>query len=155
MNPEITLCEVQECHLPVFFEQQLDPEAIRMAAFPSREREAFMAHWAKCMTNETTVLRTIVFEGEVAGNIVFWEDPGEPKIGYWLGRAYWGKGLATAALSQFLEVVEVRPLYARVAKHNGRSVSVLQKCGFTVATEDFISAADGSRIEEFLMVLVA
>jgi RimJ/RimL family protein N-acetyltransferase len=141
--------------LPTFFEQQLDPEATRVAAFPSCERETFMAHWAKCMTHETTVLRTIAFEGAVAGNIVFWEDSDEPKVGYWLGRAYWGKGIATAVLSQFLEIVKVRPLYARVAKHNRGSVSVLQKCGFTVANEDFISPADGSRIEEFLMVLVA
>src|SRR5207244_9942675 len=36
-----------------FFEHQLDAEATRMAAFPSRDRDAFMAHWARIMSKET------------------------------------------------------------------------------------------------------
>ena len=66
-----------------------------MAAFPSRDRDAFMAHWARIMsneTNETGILNTILADDTVAGNVVYWEAAGEPNIGYWLGKTHWGKG---------------------------------------------------------------
>ena len=67
----IQLREVIEADLPIFFEQQLDPAATQMAAFPSRrERQVFMAHWLKNMGEATVITRTIVFDGQVAGNIV-------------------------------------------------------------------------------------
>ena len=81
MRAEVSLRDVQESDLPVFFEQQLDPEASRMAAFPSRGRDAFMAHWAKMMADETTTLKTVIFHGEAAGNIVSWEQSCEPNVG--------------------------------------------------------------------------
>ena len=46
----VTLREVTQEDLPIFFEHQLDAEATRMAAFPSRDRDAFMAHWARIMS---------------------------------------------------------------------------------------------------------
>src|SRR5882762_7197101 len=69
----VTLREVTQEDLPIFFEHQLDAEATRMAAFPSRDRDAFMAHWARIMskeTNETGILNTILADGTVAGNVV-------------------------------------------------------------------------------------
>ena len=77
-----------------------------------------MAHWAKIMVEETTVVKTVVFRGNVAGNIVVWNQSGELNVGYWIGKEYWGKGIASAALSQLLAQVNVRPLCAHVAKHN-------------------------------------
>jgi RimJ/RimL family protein N-acetyltransferase len=153
MTNEISLREVRAGDLPVFFEQQLDPEAARMAAFPSRAREEFMAHWAKAMAEETTILRTIVFHEKVAGNIVYWETAGERRVGYWLGRDYWDQGVATAALSQFLGQVKIRPLHARVAKENVASIRVLQKCGFTISGEDTFCGLDGDPGSEFIMIL--
>jgi len=50
MTNDVLLRDVQDSDLPVFFEQQLDPQATRMAAFPSRSRDAFMAHWKKSLT---------------------------------------------------------------------------------------------------------
>ena len=143
----VTLREVTQEDLPIFFEHQLDAEATRMAAFPSRDRDAFMAHWAKIMSNETGILNTILADDTVAGNIVYWEAAGEPNIGYWLGKAHWGKGIASAALAQFLTKIEARPVYAHVAKHNFASIRVLQKCGFQLAREDM---CDG---EELVMEL--
>jgi len=40
---DVHLRDVEDDDLEVFFEQQRDPEAIRRAAFPARERDAFMA----------------------------------------------------------------------------------------------------------------
>src|SRR5258707_7871750 len=88
----VALREVTKEDLPIFFERQLDAEATRMAAFPSRDRDAFMAHWARIMSNETGILNTILADDTVAGNVVYWEAAGEPNIGYWLRQTPWGEG---------------------------------------------------------------
>jgi RimJ/RimL family protein N-acetyltransferase len=126
-----------------------------MAAVPSRDRDAFMAHWAKIQADPTTIVKTVLFNGSVAGNVVSWEQVGERKVGYWLGKEYWGKGIASAALSQFLAHVKARPLQAHVAKHNRRSIRVLQKCGFTISGEARFSDVDGEEGEEFILTLGA
>jgi len=149
----VALRDVTKEDLPIFFEHQLDVEATRMAAFPSRDREAFMAHWAKIMskeTNETGILNTILADGTVAGNVVYWEAAGEPNIAYWLGKAYWGKGIASAALAQFLTKIEARPVYAHVAKHNFASIRVLEKCGFRLARDN---NCEGDEAGELVMEL--
>src|SRR5215217_4330714 len=132
----IQLREVTEADLPILFEQQLDPAAAQMAAFPSRDRQAFMAHWAKIMANATMITRAIVFDGQVAGNIGSWAQADQREVGYWIGREYWGKGIASAALAAFLQQVNMRPLYAHVAKHNRGSLRVLEKSGFVIIGED-------------------
>ena len=101
-----------------------------MAAFAARDREAFMAHWARILRDETNVIRTILCDGQVAGNIVSFVQSGEREVGYWIGREFWGAGIATEALKQFLAIVRQRPLSAHVAKHNVASLRVLEKCGF-------------------------
>ena len=58
---------------------------------------------------------------QVAGNIIGFEVDGKREVGYWIGKEYWGQGIATKALAAFLEEVKKRPLYAHVAKHNVRS----------------------------------
>src|SRR6185436_14292374 len=153
MTNDVLLRDVQDADLPIFFEQQLDPQATRMAAFPSRSRDAFMAHWKKILN--ASIQKTIVFQENVAGNIVCWEQAGERNVGYWIGKEYWNKGVASAALSLFLREVKVRPLYARVAKHNTASIRVLQKCGFTVSGEAKFPGLDGEAGEEFILALGA
>lgn len=66
----LLLRDVIESNHPIFFEQQLDPVANQMAAFPARDREAFTAHWTKILADETNILKTILCDGQVAGNIV-------------------------------------------------------------------------------------
>jgi RimJ/RimL family protein N-acetyltransferase len=155
MTNEVSLRQVQESDLPIFFEQQLDPEAGSMAAFPARPHDAFMAHWKKVMTEGAGIVRTIIFQGNVAGNIGSWESPGERRLGYWLGKEYWGKGIASAALAQFLEQVKARPLHARVAKHNAASIRVLQKCAFTICGEERFAGPDGEQEVEVILILEA
>src|SRR5688572_21361367 len=135
MADQVQLRDVLESDLPIFFEQQNDPEANQMAAFPARERDAFMAHWKKIMAAEPVALKTILFNGDVAGNLVSWMASDQQEIGYWLGKEYWGKGIATKALAAFLGHVMERPLYAHVAKHNIGSRRVLEKCGFKIDGE--------------------
>ena len=151
--PEVSLREVRVSDLPIFFEHQLDPEATRMAEFPSRDRDAFMAHWTKIMAAPTCVLRTVLFGGNVAGHIGAWTGDSERLVGYWIGRDFWGRGIATAALTQFLQYETTRPLTARVVKHNAPSIRVLQKVGFTLAGAEAFAPAAVEKIEEFIFIL--
>lgn len=125
------LREVVEADLPVFYEYECDPQASAMAAFPSREREAFLAHWARTLANDSALTWTIVCDGAVAGHIGCWEADGRRFVGYWIGRAFWGRGLATEALAEVVDTVDARPLYAEVVTTNVASIRVLEKCGFT------------------------
>ena len=125
------LREVVEADLPVFYEHQRDREAAAMAAFPPRERDAFMAHWAKTLANDSALTWTVVSDGAVAGNIGCWEADGRRLVGYWIGRKFWGRGLATEALAEVVGIVDARPLYAEVVNTNVASIRVLEKCGFT------------------------
>lgn len=153
---EVSLRDVTKSDIQVFFENQLDPDAANMAAFPARDRDAHTAHWTKIMDDQTVVTKTILFEGEVAGNIVSWLQGGKWLVGYWIGKSYWGKGVATKALAEFLGHVQERPLFAHVAKHNVGSIRVLEKCGFTISGEhEGVPNGDGNPVEEFLLELRA
>jgi len=130
------LRDVVESDLPVFFEHQQDPEATAMADFPARDREAFDTHWARILADDTLTKKTIVVEGQVAGNAVSWPQDGRRLVGYWLGREFWGRGLATRALAELVDELGTRPLHAYVAKTNIGSIRVLEKCGFVRSDED-------------------
>jgi RimJ/RimL family protein N-acetyltransferase len=145
------LRDVIEADLPIFFEHQQDPQACRMADFPSRERDAFMTHWhLNVLGNATGGKKTVVVDGAVAGNVVSWEQEGKRLVGYWIGREHWRRGIATAALSEYPVHHETRrPLHAYVSAHNLGSIRVLEKCGFHRV--DGESSQDGT--EELLFQL--
>jgi RimJ/RimL family protein N-acetyltransferase len=149
----MVLREVVEADLDVFYEQQLDPEATRMALFPSRDREAFDAHWRRLLANDALTNRTIVADGKVAGHIGCWEQDGRRLVGYWLGREFWGRGLATQALAELLDEVEARPVHAWVASSNIGSIRVLEKCGFVAAGSRTEDEKLGEPVEELLYEL--
>ncbi|MCW3058935.1 MAG: hypothetical protein JWQ02_756 [Capsulimonas sp.] len=143
--------------LPIFYEQQLDPDANHMAAFtvenPS-DWDAFEIRWARILREASIVKKTIVCEGAVAGSIASFEQDGEREICYWLGRSYWGRGVATSALTAFLPLITTRPLHARAAKDNAASIRVLEKCGFAISSEDVgFANARGKEIEEYIFVI--
>jgi RimJ/RimL family protein N-acetyltransferase len=125
-----------ETDLPILFEQQLDPAATAMAAFPSRDRGPFMLHWQKIMKDKGVTIRVILYKGKIAGHLLCWKQNYEQEVGYWLGREFWGKGVASAALAEFLNVVTIRPLYAHVIQHNIGSRRVLEKCGFVLHVQN-------------------
>jgi RimJ/RimL family protein N-acetyltransferase len=154
----LRLREVLDVDLPIFFEQQLDTDANHMAAFTVKDptdREAFNARWSRILGDETILIRTILYNGQVAGSVLSYEDDGKPEVSYWIGKEYWGRGIATRALADFLvHINRKRPVYARVAKDNLASLRVLEKCGFTIIGEDkgFANARNGE-VEEYLLEL--
>ena len=97
----ITFRNVETSDISIFFEQQLDPEANRMAAFvraDPHDRAAFDAHWKRIMESTGIVNKTILRGEEVAGHISCYPQEGELEVTYWLGKKHWGKGVATQAL---------------------------------------------------------
>lgn len=95
-----------------------------------------MTHWQRILKDEANILKTILCDGQVAGNIVSFMMEGQREVGYWLGREFWGKGIATQALEMFLQYIDIRPLYGVVARHNHGSKRILEKCGFRILQED-------------------
>ena len=154
MTNAVQLRAVEDGDLAVFFAHQRDPEAVRMAAFPSREHDAFLAHWAKIRaTPLETITRTILCEGRVAGNVCSWVQAGQREVGYWIGREFWGRGIASAALTLLLAEVKARPLHAHVISHNVASIRVLQKCGFTITGSEKFPDKAGAEIKEVILTL--
>jgi RimJ/RimL family protein N-acetyltransferase len=151
----VVLRSVTQDDLPIFFEHERDPAANYMAAFTAKDpsdRGAFDAHWAKIRGDQSITIRTILFDGQVAGHVASFGRSGELEITYWIGREYWGRGIATRSLAQFLKVVTECPLHARAAKDNIASIRVLQKCGFVTTGESKSFAnARGKEIEEVIL----
>lgn len=143
--------------LAYFFQLQLDPEANNMAAFTAvdpTDKVEFLGHWNRILDDEYIVKNTILYNGEIVGNISKFEQFGETEVSYWIGKEHWGRGIATQALMKFLSIIQERPLYARAAKDNFGSIRVLEKCGFTIFGEDEgFSNARGKIVEEFIFKL--
>ncbi len=161
MGDDVTLRNVEENDLPIFFEYESDPAAVYMAAFTAKnpaDREAFDAHWKRILGDETIVKRTILFDGYVVGSVASFIDRefGKREVTYLIGREYWGKGFATKALSKFLSEEKGRPIYARASKDNVASIRVLEKCGFKIIGHGKgFANARGKEIEEVVLELTA
>ncbi len=155
----ISLRDVTDDDLPIFFEHQSDSIANRMAAFTApdpTDRAAFRAKWQKISNDDTVTIKTILSEGQVAGHIASFEQSGRREITYWIGREFWGKGIATKALSEFLNCERARPLYARAAKENAASIRVLEKCGFAICDHGKgFAHGRGEEVEEYILKLTA
>lgn len=154
---DVRLRDITEQDLALFFEQQLDPTANQMAAFTAKDpqdREAYFNSWTKRLGDTSNHKQTILFQGAVAGYLISYDHLGLPTLGAWLGKEFWGKGIATHALSLFVNQLSTRPLYARVAKSNIGSTRVLQKCGFEIIGEDKgFSHFRDEEVEEYILVL--
>lgn len=156
---DVMLRDVVPEDLPVFFEYQADPDAHLMAAFSAidpTDRTAFDEHWARILEDDELILKTVVYAGETAGYIVSFVRFGMREVGYWIGKPFWGQGVATRALTLFLEQEQTRPLYARTVQDNAGSIRVLEKCGFEIAGEDRgYALARGEDVDEYVLRLDA
>src|SRR3954469_21506810 len=128
----VRLRQVEPADIPVFYEHQADPESAGMVAFASRDREAHAAHLERITADADVVLRTVVEGDAVAGQVLSFPRNGVREVGYWLGREFWGRGIATAALGEFLRIDTSRPLHGVVAEHNLGRRRVLEHPGFVL-----------------------
>jgi RimJ/RimL family protein N-acetyltransferase len=134
----LVLREVEDRDLSVLFEHSRDRDAIRMAAFTSPEaddRTKFERRWARLRSDGSTTNRVVEIDGRVVGHIASFDLDDHREITYWIGREDWGRGIATRALQEFLQLEASRPLYAHAASDNAASIRVLTKCGFLIVGE--------------------
>ncbi len=143
--------------LKTLFVFQSDETACHMAAFTPKDpgnEEAYLTKWTRIVGDPGICMQTIRVEGKIVGSIVHFEMMDETNVSYWIDRNYWGQGIATEALKQFLTITEKRPLYARTAFDNTGSQKVLEKCGFKrTGREQGFANARNLEIEEFLYLL--
>src|SRR5579864_6752827 len=102
MANEVTLRDVTREDLPILYEHQRDAESSAMASVASREWDEYLAHWTRVHADASNVQQAILYEGQVVGNIVAFDRDGKREVGYWIDKAYWGKGIASRALALFL-----------------------------------------------------
>ena len=148
----MTLRGVRDDDLEVLYENQADPESAAMAGVDARDREGFLAHQARVEADPETLQRVILLDrGEVAGDVASWRsESGVREIGYRIGRQFWGRGIASAALTAFLAELDGRPLYAHALKTNAASIRVLEKCGFVQVPEG-AEVGDDPETYEFVL----
>jgi RimJ/RimL family protein N-acetyltransferase len=135
---QLVLREIEDRDLGVLFEHSNDRDAIQMAAFTSPEtadRTSFERRWARLRSDSSTTNRVIEIDGRVVGHIASFDLDGHREITYWIGREDWGRGIATRALQEFLQLEATRPLYGGAASDNAASIRVLTKCGFIIVGE--------------------
>ncbi|MEU8791360.1 GNAT family N-acetyltransferase [Streptomyces sp. NPDC048643] len=157
---QVRLRDVRDSDLPVFFAQTNDPEGCRMAAFTAKDPSdegMFQDHWARIRQDPAIVMRAVVGDGdgeEILGHASVFGPPEEREVTYRIGREYWGRGVATAALRTLLGIATERPLYARAAADNLASIQVLKKCGFVLSGSGRgFANARGEEIDEVLLTL--
>jgi ribosomal-protein-alanine N-acetyltransferase len=106
----------------------------------------------------------IVVEGEVVGGIGFklHEDVERvsAEVGYWLGEAYWGRGIATDALKAMtryaIDTYGLARVYALPFEWNAPSMRVLEKAGYVLEGRMRRSAVkDGKIIDQLLYAYLA
>lgn len=153
----VTLRPMLESDLGQFFLDQQDEEARYRAAFTPEDpfdREAYMSKWKKLLHDETVLNKTILVENKIAGSIAKYVMFGEAQITYWISKPYWNRGIASAALKEFLSQYKQRPIFGRTAFDNIASQRVLEKNDFLLVERDrYFSNARKQEIEELIFRL--
>ncbi|WP_374668583.1 GNAT family N-acetyltransferase [Ramlibacter sp.] len=94
-------------------------------------------------------------DGEMVGCIGVRPDAGwlrcNAEVGYWIGRAYWGRGIATDALRTasdwaIAEIAELTRLYAPIFDSNLASQAVARKAGYVLEGHMPFSAVKAGQV---------
>ncbi|MBK9636836.1 MAG: GNAT family N-acetyltransferase [Bacteroidetes bacterium] len=154
---KIILTKTEKDELNAFFQFQLDKEANYLAAFTSKDpsdKTAYIEKYSKFLTDPTINMKTIKSNDEIVGSIAKFVIENEAEITYWIDRKFWGQGIATMSLQNFLQQEKIRPLFGRVAFDNYGSQKVLEKCGFMkIGTDTGFANARNMEIEEYIYKL--
>ncbi|GAA1350763.1 GNAT family N-acetyltransferase [Falsarthrobacter nasiphocae] len=157
MTFSLHLRPVEAPDLDAFFEHQKDQDANHMAAFGAKnphDRGVFDLHWQGILDDESISARTIDVDGTVAGHVLRYTENDGLELSYWLGREFWGRGITTEAVGQFLKEFPERPLRARAVADNEASIRILTGHGFveTDETRSF-STSRGEVVREVILEL--
>lgn len=164
MNPgmtnnklDIKLRPTKISDLDILFKFQLDKESGYLAAFMPKDptdKSAYISKYTKLLDDPRVNNQTITLDNIIVGSIAKFVMEGNTEITYWIDRKFWGQGIATKALKEFLTIETTRPIFGRVAFDNFGSQKVLEKCGFNkVGTDKGFANARQMEIEEFIYKL--
>src|SRR4030095_6730406 len=104
-HSEIILRKTEITDLEFFFIFQLDDDARYLAAFTSKDttdKTAYLQKYTKLVNDPTKNNQTIIVDNSIVGSIAKFEMEGEAEVTYWIDKKFWGKGIATKALKEFL-----------------------------------------------------
>ena len=154
---QISLRQTIVTDLEKFFEFQLDKEAMHLAAFTPKDptdKIAYMTKFKRLLEDPTITMKTIIVDRQIAGSVAKFLMEDDVEITYWIDRKFWGQGVASAALKDFLSIENTRPIFGRVAFDNYGSQKVLEKCGFEkIGTDKGFANARQTEIVEFIYKL--
>jgi ribosomal-protein-alanine N-acetyltransferase len=116
---------------------------LTLSAKPPKITRAFERKWLKKSIKEYSKKKpksynvAIIVDGIHVGNVGSFDydySNGSAEIGYWIGKDFWGKGIATAALKLFVDEIANKFKLKRIVGHaftfNPASRKVMEKCGF-------------------------
>lgn len=157
-NSQLKLRKTNTSDLELLFQFQLDKEANYLAAFTSKDptdKNAYVEKFTKLLNDPTINNQTILIDDTIIGSIAKFEIQGDAEITYWIDRNYWGNGIATTALKNFLAIENTRPIFGRTAFDNVGSQKVLENCGFVkVGSDKGFANARQAEIEELIYKLI-
>ena len=118
-----------------------DPEVGPAAGWPPHGSEAESLEIIRTVFSAPHVFALVLREtGHLIGSAGFVDGhraelPGpDDELGYWVGRPWWGRGLATEAARELLrygfEDLGLRTVWCDHYEGNGSSRRVIEKCGF-------------------------
>lgn len=143
--------------LDTLFTFQIDKEGGYLAAFMPKDptdKSAYLEKYEKLLKDPTVNNQTITIDNIIVGSIAKFLMDGDAEITYWIDRKFWGQGIATKALKEFLSIETVRPVFGRVAFDNFASQKVLERCGFVkIGSDKGFANARQTEIEEFIYKL--
>lgn len=154
---DIKLRPTEVSDLDILFQFQLDKEGGYLAAFMPKDptdKTAYINKFTKLLSDPTVNNQTILIDDVIVGSIAKFIMEGNNEITYWIDRKFWGQGIATQALKNFLTLESNRPIFGRVAFDNFGSQKVLEKCGFEkIGSDKGFANARQIEIEELIYKL--
>ena len=145
----ITLRHWLDTDAKALYKYASDPEVGPRAGWPPHISEEESLEIIRTVFNNPTTWAIVWNEtGEAIGAIGYGPScdcslparEGEPTVGYWVGKPYWGKGICTEALRLMIahirETTVIRSLISGHFTDNHASGRVMEKCGFVATGEN-------------------
>jgi len=145
---KVTLRKLRMSDLNRIMEMFPDPEVtsaigLTLSENPPKITREFEKKWLKKAIKEymkkkpSSYNLAIISDGIHVGNVGAYKIDYENDlvaVGYWIGKAYWGRGIATMALKLFINELNKKFKIKRIEgfafTFNPASMRVMEKCGF-------------------------